>query len=66
MENIALIREHLLALAEDVFPDPEALWRLDIDEVQRLDAGWRPEAALLDPRRANAEMSIPGWRRPPP
>ncbi len=65
VENMTLIRDHLLALAEDVLDDPEDLWLLDIDEVKRLDTGWRPDDALLDQHRANGEMSSPGSRRPP-
>jgi pyruvate,water dikinase len=54
------IRRQLLLLAQThviagILPDLDSLWRLDIDEVRRLDSSWVPEAAFFEQRKAEIE-----------
>jgi pyruvate,water dikinase len=54
------LRRSLLALAralveDGVLPSADALFQLDVDEVNRVDAGFRPDPAFWEERRAEIE-----------
>ncbi len=54
------IRQQLLLLAKTevvcgILPDCDSLWRLYIDEVQRLDQGWIPDAEFWAERKRDIE-----------
>jgi hypothetical protein len=54
------VRARLLALADQAvaagtLPEREALWLLEIDEVKRLDAGWKPDGAFFVERHGENE-----------
>lgn len=54
------MRETFLTLAEQTvqngqLPTPETIWDLNLDEVRKLDAGWKPDADFLEARKAEIE-----------
>lgn len=54
------LRRSLLALArglveDGVLPSADALFQLDVDEIKRIDEGFRPDAAFWEERRAEIE-----------
>ncbi|MEO1060992.1 MAG: PEP/pyruvate-binding domain-containing protein [Actinomycetota bacterium] len=51
MRTFLAVRADLLRLATAADVDGDTLWSLDVDEVRRLDEGWRPDAAHLEGRR---------------
>ena len=63
MRTFDAIRRDLLRLADLAGLDAEHVWMLDVEEVARLDSGWRPDAAHLDRRRReiadHREHSLP-------
>lgn len=51
----ALLHEADRWVAAGVLPDREALWLLEVDEMQRLEAGWRPPDGFFAARAAEQE-----------
>lgn len=52
----AALLEHAAPLvAAGVLPDTDSLWMLKAEEMARLDAGWIPDAAFWDARRAEID-----------
>jgi rifampicin phosphotransferase len=51
------VRGQLLTLADaavatGILPTRESLWTLDVDEVRKLDGGWRPDPSFFEARAA--------------
>jgi phosphohistidine swiveling domain-containing protein len=51
----ALFARARLLVQDGVLPSPDALFRLDVEEVRRLEEGFRPDAAFWEDRQAEVE-----------
>jgi pyruvate,water dikinase len=57
------IRNRLLNLTEQRFPEPSTLWDLDITEAKQLDSGWIPSPEFWDARRQQ-QLQLASFRLP--